>query len=43
MFKGYFNKVNKSNKRDFILKNIIIIKGFYINIISKVKILKVRV
>jgi hypothetical protein len=33
------NKANNNNKRDLILKNIIIVKGFYINIISKAKLL----
>jgi hypothetical protein len=37
------NKASSNNKRDLILKNIIIIKGFYINIISKAKLLLVRV
>jgi hypothetical protein len=43
ILRGILNKANNNSKRDLILKNIAIVKGFYINIISKAKLLLVRV
>ena len=43
ILRGILNRANSNNKRDLILKNIVIVKGFYINIISKAKLLLVGV
>jgi hypothetical protein len=37
------NRASNNSKRDLILKNIIVVKGFYINIISKAKLLLIKV
>jgi len=39
ILKGIFNRVSGNNKRDLVLNNIIIVKGFYTNIISEAKLL----
>ena len=39
ILRGIFNKISGNNKRDFVLNNIIIVEGFYINIVSKAKLL----
>jgi len=43
ILRGILNRANSNSKKDLILKNIIVVKGFYINIISKAKLLLVRV
>jgi hypothetical protein len=43
ILKGSLNKASSSSKRDFILNNIAIVKGFYTNIVFKVKLLLVSV
>jgi hypothetical protein len=43
ILKGILNKAGNNNKRDLILKNVVVVKGFYTNIISKAKLLLVRV
>jgi hypothetical protein len=43
ILKGILNRVSNNSKRDLILKNIIVVKGFYINIISKAKLLLIGV
>jgi hypothetical protein len=43
ILKRILNRVNNNSKRDLILKNIIIVKRFYINIISKAKLLLIKV
>jgi hypothetical protein len=39
ILRGILNRVNNSSKRDLILNNIAIVKGFYTNIVSKAKLL----
>jgi hypothetical protein len=39
ILRGILNKASNSSKRDLILNNIAIVKGFYTNIISKAKLL----
>jgi len=39
IIKGIFNRVNNSSKRDFVLNNVVIVEGFYINIVFKAKLL----
>ena len=39
ILKGIFNKVSGNNKKDLVLNNIVIIEGFYINIVFKAKLL----
>jgi hypothetical protein len=39
ILKGILNRANSSSKRDLVLNNIAIVKGFYTNIISKAKLL----
>ena len=41
IIKGILN--NENNKRDLILRNIIVIKGFIINIISETLLRKIKV
>jgi hypothetical protein len=43
MLKGILNRANSSSKRDLVLNNIAIVKGFYTNIISKAKLLLVSI
>ena len=43
ILRGILNRANRNSKRDLILNNIAIIKGFYINIISKTKLLSTGV
>jgi hypothetical protein len=43
ILRGILNKASNSSKRDFILNNIAIVKGFYINIISKAKLLLISI
>jgi hypothetical protein len=43
ILKRILNKANSNNKRNLILKNIIIVKGFYTNIIFKAKLLLIKV
>jgi hypothetical protein len=43
ILKGILNRVSGNSKRDLILKNVAMVKGFYINIISKAKLLLIRV
>jgi hypothetical protein len=43
ILRGILNRVSNSNKRDLILNNIAIVKGFYTNIISKAKLLLVSI
>ena len=43
ILKRILNRANNNSKRDLILKNIVVIKGFYINIISKAKLLLIKV
>ena len=43
ILRGILNRANNNSKRDLILKNVVIVKGFYINIISKAKLLLARV
>jgi hypothetical protein len=43
ILKGILNRVSNSSKRDLILNNIAIIKGFYTNIVSKAKLLLVGI
>ena len=43
IFKGIFNKISGNNKRDFVLNNIVIVEGFYINIISEAKLLLIDI
>ena len=43
ILRGILNRVSNSNKRDLILNNIAIVKGFYTNIVSKAKLLLVGV
>jgi hypothetical protein len=43
ILKGILNRANNNSKRDLILKNIIVVKRFYTNIISKAKLLLIRV
>jgi hypothetical protein len=39
VLKGILNGASSSSKRDLILNNIAVVKGFYTNIISKAKLL----
>jgi hypothetical protein len=39
VFRGILNEASNNSKRDLILKNIAVVKGFYTNIISKAKLL----
>jgi hypothetical protein len=41
MIKGILN--DRNNKGDFILKNVVIVEGFVINIVSKALLREVRV
>jgi hypothetical protein len=43
ILRGILNKANNSSKRDLILNNITIVKGFYINIVFKAKLLLISV
>jgi hypothetical protein len=43
ILKGILNKANSSSKRDLVLNNIAIVKGFYTNIVSKAKLLLVSI
>jgi hypothetical protein len=43
ILRGILNKASSDSKRDLILKNIVVVKGFYTNIISKAKLLLVGV
>jgi hypothetical protein len=43
ILRGILNRASNNSKRDLILKNIVIVKGFYTNIIFKAKLLLVRV
>jgi hypothetical protein len=43
ILRGILNRASNNSKRDLILKNIAIVKGFYTNIISKAKLLLIRV
>jgi len=42
-FKGIINRVHNKAVKDLILKDIIIIKGFYMNIISEARLLLLKV
>jgi hypothetical protein len=39
ILRGILNGANSSSKRDLVLNNIAIVKGFYTNIVSKAKLL----
>jgi hypothetical protein len=43
ILKGILNKVSNNSKKDLILNNIAIVKKFYINIISKAKLLLISI
>jgi hypothetical protein len=43
ILRGILNKASNNSKRDLILKNIAVVKGFYTNIISKAKLLLIGV
>ena len=43
ILRGILNKASNNSKRDVILKNIAVVKGFYTNIISKAKLLLIGV
>jgi hypothetical protein len=43
ILKGILNRANNSSKRDLVLNNIAIVKGFYTNIVSKAKLLLVGI
>jgi hypothetical protein len=43
ILRGILNKANNNSKRDLILKNIIVVKEFYTNIISKAKLLLIEI
>jgi hypothetical protein len=43
VLRGILNRANGNSKRDLILKNVVVVKGFYTNIISKAKLLLVGV
>jgi hypothetical protein len=43
ILRGILNRASSDSKRDLILKNIAVVKGFYTNIISKAKLLLVGV
>jgi hypothetical protein len=43
IFKGILNKANSIIKRDLVLNNIVIVKGFYINIVFKAKLLLIDI
>jgi hypothetical protein len=43
ILKGILNRASSNSKRDLILKNIAVVKGFYTNIISKAKLLLIEV
>jgi hypothetical protein len=43
ILKGILNRASNSSKRDLILNNIAIVKGFYTNIVSKAKLLLVGI
>jgi hypothetical protein len=43
ILRGILNRASSDSKRDLILKNIVVVKGFYINIISKAKLLLIGV
>jgi hypothetical protein len=43
MLKGILNGASSNSKRDLILKNIVVVEGFYTNIISKAKLLLIGV
>jgi hypothetical protein len=43
IIKKIFIKINKKNIINFLLKNVIVIKGFYINIILKSRLKKVKI
>jgi hypothetical protein len=43
ILKGILNRASNNSKRDLILNNIAIVKGFYTNIISKAKLLLVSI
>jgi hypothetical protein len=43
ILRGILNKASSNSKRDLILKNIVVVKGFHTNIISKAKLLLARV
>jgi len=42
-FKGIINRVYNEAEKDLILKDIVVIKGFYINIISEARLLLLKV
>jgi hypothetical protein len=43
VLKGILNRASNSSKRDLVLNNIAIVKGFYTNIVSKAKLLLVGI
>ena len=43
ILRGILNRASNNSKRDLILNNIAIVKGFYTNIVSKAKLLLVGV
>jgi hypothetical protein len=43
MLRGILNGASGDSKRDLILKNVVVVKGFYTNIISEAKLLLVGV
>jgi hypothetical protein len=43
ILRGILNRASGSSKRDLVLNNIAIVKGFYTNIVSKAKLLLVGV
>jgi hypothetical protein len=43
ILKGILNRVSNNSKRDLVLNNIAIVKGFYINIVFKAKLLLVSI
>jgi hypothetical protein len=43
ILRGILNRVSSSSKRDLVLNNIAIVKGFYTNIVSKAKLLLVSI
>jgi hypothetical protein len=43
ILRGILNKASNNSKRDLILNNIAIVKRFYINIVSKAKLLLISI
>jgi hypothetical protein len=39
ILRGIFNRVSGNSKKDLVLNNVVIVEGFYINIISEAKLL----